>query len=228
MGKAIEEIALDNGHQIVMKMDAPGNHDENVEQLKKADAAIEFSHPDSAVGNLLWCFRTGIPVVCGTTGWLDKMEEVKNECIQMNGAFLYSSNFSIGVNLFFELNKTLAKLMKAHPAYDVKMEETHHIHKKDAPSGTAITLAQQILENFPSKKKWVNEEISGKESLAIISKRIDEVPGTHSVTYFSDIDEIEITHKAHSREGFAAGAVTAAKWLAGKKGMYSMKDVLGF
>lgn len=228
MGHAIEEIALRKEHEIVLKI-----HDQNLEtftaeNIKKADVAIEFTNPESAVKNILFCLANGVAVVCGTTGWLQDFQKVEEACNKENGGFLYASNFSIGVNIFFELNKKLASLMKDHPAYQVMMEETHHTHKKDAPSGTAITLAEQIIKTVPGKSKWVNTPTENKNELSIISKRIDEVPGTHSVKYTSSVDDIEIIHTAHNRQGFAEGAVLAAEFLKGKKGIYSMKEVLGF
>lgn len=228
MGKAIEEIAIDKGHQIILKMHHAASSDADILQLRQADVAIDFSHPDSAVQNILLCFENHIPVVSGTTGWLSALAEVEEKCKQKQGAFLYSSNFSIGVNLFFELNKKLSELMVKHSEYNVTLEETHHIHKKDAPSGTAITLAEQILENNPQKTKWVNHQETTGEDLTIISKRIDEVPGTHVVKYTSSIDDLEIKHTAHSRKGFATGAVIAAEFLNSKTGIFTMKDVLGF
>jgi 4-hydroxy-tetrahydrodipicolinate reductase len=227
MGKAIEEIALAKGHEVVLKIDMDNQHDLTPENLHKADVAIEFTGPHSAVNNLEKLFDAGIAVVSGSTGWLERWEEVKNYCEAKNGAFIYASNFSIGVNLFFELNTYLAKLMSNHPGYEVSLEEIHHTQKKDAPSGTAITLAEQVLQHIKAKKQWVNEAGSNKEDLVITSKRIDPAPGTHSIRYHSEIDDIEIIHTAHSRKGFAGGAVAAAEFLAGKKGIYTMKDVLG-
>jgi 4-hydroxy-tetrahydrodipicolinate reductase len=227
MGKAIEEIALQKGHEIVLKIDADNQHEFTAENLQKADVAIEFTGPHSAVENLKKCFDFGVAVVSGSTGWLEKWNEVKSHCESKNGSFIYASNFSIGVNLFFELNTYLAKLMSNHKEYDVMLEEIHHTQKKDAPSGTAITLAEQVMQHISNKKNWVNEEASNKEELSIISKRIDPAPGTHVIKYSSEIDDIEIIHTAHSRKGFAGGAVAAAEFLNGKKGIYTMKDVLG-
>ncbi|MFT4025168.1 MAG: dihydrodipicolinate reductase C-terminal domain-containing protein, partial [Flavihumibacter sp.] len=177
--------------------------------------------------NLMKLFSFHVPVVCGSTGWLDKYEAVEEYCLQQQGAFLYASNFSVGVNIFFEVNKRLAALMAPHPEYRLEVEEIHHTAKKDAPSGTAVTLAEQIIELIPRKKAWVNHGSNEEGDLAIISKRIDPAPGTHTVAYRSAIDDIEITHTAHNRTGFATGAVLAAEFLAGKKGIYSMKEVLG-
>lgn len=228
MGKAIEEVAIKKGHSIQLIIDQYNLADLNTENIKNVDVAIEFSNPDSAVKNILFCLEQGIPVISGTTGWLENMDKVKRNCEELSGTFLYASNFSIGVNIFFELNEALAKLMRPHNEYDVVMEEVHHTQKKDAPSGTAITLAQQIIQSSDSKQEWVNEMSSLPGDLSIISKRIDEVPGTHTVTYTSAIDDIEIKHTAHTRAGFAAGAVLAAEFVKDKKGVFGMKDVLGF
>lgn len=227
MGHAIEEIAIAKGHEIVLKIDAANTSDLNKENLSKADVAIEFTGPETAVNNILKCFDAGIPVVCGSTGWLDKLKAVEDYCKEKNGGFLYASNFSIGVNLFFELNKQLAKLMNAYTEYDVTIHEVHHTQKKDAPSGTAITLAEQLIENLKRKNSWVKDAASNTNELAITSERTDPAPGTHVIKYFSDIDDIEIIHTAHNRKGFAAGAVLAAEFLKGKKGIYSMNQVLG-
>jgi len=226
MGQAIEAIAQGRGHEIVHRIDINSSHLLEKEHLQQADVAIEFTTPETAYDNIIRCFEANVPVVCGTTGWLDKLPQVKSQCLEKHQAFLYASNFSVGVNIFFELNRRLAELMAPQSAYSVSMEEIHHTQKKDAPSGTAITLAEQILEKVPGKKGWVNEESSDPAQLAIISKRINPAPGTHTITYSSPIDDITITHTAHSREGFAAGAVTAAEWLKGKKGIFTMKDVL--
>lgn len=226
MGKAIEEIALQKGHEVVLKINIDNTDDLTSENLQKADVAIEFTGPESAVGNLKICFEAGVPVVCGSTGWLSKWDEVKQYCIDKNGSLVYASNYSVGVNLFFEVNKYLAQLMEAHQDYDVKLEEIHHTEKKDAPSGTAITLAEQVLEKISRKKSWINEEAKEGEQLEIVSKRIDPAPGTHKITYTSSIDDIEITHTAHNRKGFAGGAVLAAEFIVGRKGIFTMKDVL--
>jgi len=227
MGKAIEEIAVQKGHEVVLKIDADNQHEFNAANLQQADVAIEFTGPHSAVANLKKCFDFGVPVVSGSTGWLEKWNEVKDYCEQANGSLIYASNFSIGVNLFFELNNYLAKLMSHHPGYNVMLEEIHHTQKKDAPSGTAITLAEQVMQHISSKKNWVNEVSSNPEELSIISKRIDPAPGTHTIKYQSPVDDIEITHTAHNRVGFASGAIAAAAFLKGKTGIYTMKDVLG-
>lgn len=227
MGKAIEEIALQRGHQVVLKIDFDNQAAFTKENLQQADVAIEFTGPHSAADNVLRCLGYGVPLVCGSTGWLEKWNEAKKMCEEQNGTLLYASNFSVGVNLFFEINKYVAALMSKHPEYDVQMEEIHHTQKKDAPSGTAITLAEQVLEHITAKKKWVNESSRNAAELSIISKRIDPAPGTHSIRYTSAIDDIEIIHTAHSRKGFATGAILAAEFIAGKKGIFSMKEVLG-
>jgi 4-hydroxy-tetrahydrodipicolinate reductase len=228
MGKAIEEIAVQRNHTIVLKIDINNTDTFTKENLQQCDVAIEFTSPHSAVENISKCLDAGIPTISGSTGWLEQWPVIKNKCESLNGALLYASNFSVGVNIFFELNKKLAQLMSNQPDYEVSMGEIHHTQKKDAPSGTAITLAEQIMENIPAKKKWINDVAKYPNELSIISKRIDPAPGTHSIKYFSPIDEIEIIHTAHSRTGFATGAVLAAEFMAGKKGIYSMKDVLGF
>ncbi len=228
MGHAIEEIALEKGHEIVLRITDKNLEEFSEENIQKADVAIEFTNPESAVSNILFCLENGIPVVAGTTGWLSNLKTVEQKCLEKKGAFLYASNFSIGVNIFFELNKKLAMLMNSHPDYKIQLEEIHHTQKKDAPSGTAITLAEQIIKISPQKNKWINSAAAHENELSIISKRIDEVPGTHSIKYSSAIDDIEIIHTAHNRKGFALGAVLAAEFINGKKGIFSMKDVLGF
>ncbi|HEY8658331.1 MAG TPA: 4-hydroxy-tetrahydrodipicolinate reductase [Hanamia sp.] len=228
MGHAIEEIALQKGHQIVLRINDLNLEDLTKENIKKADVAIEFTNPESATSNILFCLDNNVPVVSGTTGWLSQLNIVEEKCKETKGAFLYASNFSIGVNIFFELNKKLAMLMKPHTNYEISLEEIHHTQKKDAPSGTAITLAEEIIQNSTQKNKWVNAETKNVNELCIISKRLDEVPGTHSVKYTSSIDDIEIIHTAHNRQGFAQGAVLAAEYIAHKKGIFSMKDVLNF
>lgn len=226
MGRMIEEIALQRGHQIVLKIDVSNQQDFIKESISNANVAIEFTGPDSAFENVMKCIEFGIPVVSGSTGWNNKLEEAKNNCREKNGSFLHTSNFSVGVNIFFEVNKLLSKLMASQQDYDVTMKEIHHTQKKDAPSGTAVTLAEQILSNISAKKTWVNHPANSKEQLSIISERIDPAPGTHSVKYSSEVDDIEIIHTAHSRKGFALGAVLAAEYISGKKGIFSMKDVL--
>ncbi len=235
MGNAIEELALKHGHELFLKIDSENCNEITASDIANADIALEFTAPDVAYSNVMKCFDANIPVVCGTTGWRDQLEEVENYCMNNNKAFFYSTNFSIGVNLFYELNILLAKLMNSQPQYDeVLLHESHHAGKLDSPSGTAISLANQIISQNGRIKKWVNyktdENVNlGKESegeLPIFSTREEDIPGTHIVKYFSDVDEIEIIHKALSREGFALGALTAAEWLKGKKGVFGMKDLL--
>ncbi len=231
MGKAIEGVVLREAeagtanNQVVLKIDS-GNF--TVADLKDADVAIDFSIPEAAVDNIYKCFEAGVPVVVGTTGWLNHLPEVKIKCTELNGTLFSASNFSIGVNIFFQLNKYLAKLMQQHPEYKLEMEEIHHTQKLDSPSGTAITLAQGIMETLPGKTQWVNEASDDETVVPIVSKRIEGVPGTHEISYRSAIDTIDIKHTAHSREGFARGAVRAAEWVAGRKGYYEMKDMLNF
>jgi 4-hydroxy-tetrahydrodipicolinate reductase len=233
MGKTLEKVALLRGHEVVLKIDVDNRSD--FDRLAEVDVAIEFTRPESAVLNLEKCLVAGTPVVCGTTGWLTEFDRISSLCKLNDGGFFYASNYSIGVNIFFEINRQLAKMMDGYPMYGVSMEEIHHTQKLDAPSGTAITLAQGIVENIMRKTSWVtNTEGSLSENpvtekdISILAKRIDPAPGTHVVRYDSPIDSIEITHTAHSREGFATGAVVAAEWLVGKKGVFSMKDLLGF
>jgi 4-hydroxy-tetrahydrodipicolinate reductase len=228
MGKAIEEVALKRGHEIVLRVSIENLEDNTPENIRAADIAIEFTGPDSAFDNIIRCMEAGVSVVSGSTGWLDRAEEVRRFCLKEGKAFIYASNFSVGVNIFFEVNKRLAALMASHPDYDVSLAEIHHTQKKDAPSGTAITLAEQILEKIGKKTRWVNHISDNLDELEIISQRIDPAPGTHRVIYRSDIDEIEIIHTAHNRQGFATGAVLAAEFIYNKKGIFSMKDVLGF
>jgi len=227
MGKAIESIAAERGHEIVLKINSQNLAEFTTENLQKADVAIEFTNPHSAVSNILQCLDAGVPLLCGSTGWLDHLPEIKKAVEEKNGAFLYASNFSVGVNIFFEVNKKLAQLMSRQSEYDVTIEEIHHTQKKDAPSGTAITLAEQVLKEVSRKTKWVNQASQNASELSIISKRIDPAPGTHSVKYTSAVDDIEIIHTAHSRGGFALGAVLAVEFIHDKKGMFSMQDVLG-
>lgn len=221
MGKVIERIALERGHEIVLKKSSVNSFD----GLETADAAIEFSIPDAAVKNISQALNLGIPVVSGTTGWLEQYHNIAKLCEEKNGAFIYGSNFSLGVNIFFELNSHLAKMMRTLNQYKVSMEEIHHTQKLDAPSGTAISLAKDIIAES-DYAGWAIENPK-PEDIFIDVKRIENVPGTHVVTYESEIDSIEIKHTAHNREGFALGAVIAAEWLAGKTGIYTMKDVLG-
>lgn len=227
MGKAIEEIAVSKGHEIVLKVNIDNLEDNTIENIKKADVVIEFTGPESAFENISRCIEAGVPVVSGSTGWLSKYDEAKKLCEEKNGSFLYASNFSVGVNIFFAVNERLAELMAAQPQYDVMIKEIHHTAKLDAPSGTAITLAEQVLERSSFKKNWVKEQGMKKDELSIFSERIDPAPGTHHVKYSSEIDEIEIIHTAHSRKGFAGGAVLAAEFIKDRKGIFSMRDVLG-
>ena len=226
MGKAIAALAIERGHIITLNIDADNEEDNTINALKTADVAIEFTNAATAAVHLKKCIDAGVPVVCGTTGWMDELKAVEDYCRIQQGTMLYASNFSIGVNIFFEINKTLAKLMAGHADYNVTLEEIHHTQKLDAPSGTAITLAEAILDDSATKKRWVNKTSKQIDELEIISKRIDPAPGTHSVKYNSIIDDIEIIHTAHSRKGFALGAVLAAEFIAGKKGVFSMNDVL--
>lgn len=226
MGKEIEQIALKRGHEIIAKVDVTNAASFSMDDLKKADAAIEFSMPDSAVSNIYKCFEANVPVVVGTTGWLKQLEEVKKNCADKKQGLFYASNFSIGVNVFFEVNKHLAKIMNNYTEYNVSMEEIHHIHKLDSPSGTGLSLANQILENVKRKKTWVEGDPKNESELQIIAKREGEVPGTHIVRYDSDVDQIEIKHTAHNRKGFALGAVLAAEFMKGKQGIYGMSDLL--
>ena len=234
MGQIIERFALERGHEIVLKINIDNVEDFTVSNLEKADVAIDFSAPDAAVDNIYKCFEAGVPVVVGTTGWYGKLQDIKNDCLSSNNALLYGSNFSIGVNLFFHLNKILAKLMNNYPYYDVQVEEIHHVQKLDSPSGTAITIAEGILENLNTKQKWVNvltdsngnsDDNIKADELLIESHRIDSVPGTHTVIYDSEVDTIEFKHTAHNRNGFALGAVLAAEWIKDKKGFYSVQDM---
>lgn len=226
MGKAIEEIALQKGHEIVLRISRNNLEQFNLGNIQQADVCIEFSTPETAFKNITTCLEAGVPVVCGTTAWLHHLQEAEAICLKNNTAFLFASNFSIGVNLFFKFNEILAGIMANYAEYNVSMEEIHHTQKKDAPSGTAVTLAEGILAKQPLKKQWVNVASTRAEDLVIISKRIDPAPGTHTINYDSEIDSISITHTAHNRKGFASGALMAAEFLVGKKGVYTMKDVL--
>jgi len=221
MGKVIEKIALQRGHEIVLRK---GSSD-SFEGITNADVAIDFSVPSSAVSHISECLNQNIPVISGTTGWLENYDEMVHLCQAKNGSFIYASNFSLGVNIFFELNNYLAKMMKNLKDYNVSMEEIHHTQKLDAPSGTAISLANGIIENT-DYVNWTLENPC-KNEIHIDAKRIENIPGTHAVFYDSKVDQIEIKHTAHSREGFALGSVIAAEWLMGKKGVFTMKDVLG-
>lgn len=227
MGHMIEEVALQRGHEVVVKINIENTEDFTKENISKADVAIEFTGPSTAYDNIKKCIDFGVPVVSGSTGWNSRLDEVKDYIKGKKGSFLHTSNFSIGVNIFFEVNKLLAKLMASHPEYDIALKEIHHTAKLDAPSGTAVTLAQQVLATVPRKVNWVNNRSEKPEELSIISERIDPAPGTHFVKYTSEIDDIEIIHTAHNRKGFALGAVQAAEYISDKKGIFSMQEVLG-
>lgn len=228
MGKAIEQIALDRGHRVVSIIDVNNPEEFQSAGFGSADVAIEFTTPATAFDNYMKCFAAGVPVVSGTTGWTDRLGEIREMCEKEGKTFFYASNFSIGVNIFFALNKHLAKIMNSFPAYDISITETHHIHKLDAPSGTAITLAEGILENVDRKECWTLETAGQPSDLPIHAIREGEVPGIHEVTYESDVDTISIKHDAKSRAGFALGAVVAAEFTAGKKGFLGMDDMLRF
>ena len=234
MGKIIEKIALDRKHEIVLKIDHDNQHELTTENLQKADVAIEFSTPATVLGNIEHCFNAGVPIVVGTTGWHNQLDQIKQQCKEGGNSFIYGTNFSVGVNIFFHINKILARLMNKQPYYDVQIEEIHHIQKLDAPSGTAITIAEGIINNLDAKKQWVNvltdtnepvDDNAKADDVLIESYRIDSVPGTHTVIYDSEVDTIEIKHTAHNRNGFALGAVLAAEWIPGKKGFFSVEDM---
>lgn len=220
MGKMIEQIAISRNHEIIAKID----NEFTAKDIAGADVAIDFSVPSAAFGNITSCLENGVPVISGTTGWLDNYDKAVDLCHRQKGAFIYASNFSLGVNIFFQLNEYLARMMSNLEEYQVSMEEIHHTQKLDAPSGTAITLAEGIIKNS-SKTGWQLDK-AGDNEIPITAKRIENVPGTHSIRYSGKVDDIEITHTAHSREGFALGAVIAAEWIIGKTGVFSMKDVL--
>lgn len=226
MGKAIETIALERGHEVILKITSQNLQDFTIEKLQQADVAIEFTNPHSAVDNIKLCIDAHVPVVCGSTGWYEQLNELKEYCVTHNGALLYASNFSIGVNILFEINERLATLMAQQPTYKLSINEIHHTQKKDAPSGTAISLAEGILKNNPNKTAWTLGDTQNTHEIGIISERIDPAPGTHVVSYTSPIDDIEIKHTAHNRIGFATGAVVAAEFLSTKKGIFTMRDVL--
>ena len=226
MGHIIEKTALARGHNIILKINQNNIDELNIENLKKADVIIDFSTPESAKTNIILSIDANKPIVSGTTGWLNDLKEVKDYCNINNGTFLYSSNFSLGVNLFFELNKNLAKLMKKHQQYQINLTEIHHSEKLDTPSGTAISLAEQIISESNIKNKWTLNTKNSDEELKINAQRKRNITGTHSVNYKSEIDSISITHEAHSRDGFALGAVIAAEWIISKKGVFCMHDVL--
>ena len=225
MGKTIEKIAVERGHSIIGKIDIQNRADMDLLQPSDVDVAIEFSSPESALQNIKYCLEKGWPVVSGTTGWLEYKTEIESLCKQKNGAFFYASNYSIGVNIFFRLNRQLARFMKGQ-GYKASMTEVHHIHKVDAPSGTAITLAEGVLDEINDLNGWKLAPENGPDYLQIVSEREGEVPGTHIVRYDSDVDQIEISHTAHSRAGFALGAVISGEWLPGKHGVFGMDDLL--
>ena len=227
MGRAIEPLARAAGHDILLKIDSGNRADLTRKQLAEADVAIEFTHPEQAVGNLRFCLECGVPVVCGTTGWYGEYDSVSMQFEKEGGALLTATNFSIGVNLFFAANRYLAQLMARYPDYRADIHEVHHTRKRDAPSGTAITTAEGILPHHPAYRAWYKGSTEQPDLLPVTSDRIDDVPGTHIVTYRSAIDDISLAHTAHSREGFAKGALLAAEWLVGKRGVYTIQDVLG-
>jgi 4-hydroxy-tetrahydrodipicolinate reductase len=226
MGKEIGKIAQSRGHEIGLIIDIDNPHELTIENLQKCDVAIEFTIPATAVDNYYKCFEAGIPVVSGTTGWLSRRDEVQTRCLETNGTFFYGSNFSVGVNLFFELNRKLAELMAPHPDYKPEITEVHHTQKLDAPSGTGLSLAEDIIGILPDIEKWVEKDPPAQNELLIRSERVGEVPGIHTIRYDSEIDFIEITHSAKSRKGFALGAVLAAEYSLDKKGILTMKDLL--
>jgi 4-hydroxy-tetrahydrodipicolinate reductase len=228
MGKTIEKLALENGHKVVLIIDVDSEDEFSDENLRRVDVAIEFTTPESAFANIAKCINSGVPVVSGTTGWLDRYDEIVELCKTENGAFFYASNFSLGVNIMFKLNQYLANLMKNFPEYEISIDETHHIHKIDAPSGTAISLANAIIQMNKRKKSWVKGLTDEKAKIGIESHRIGENPGVHVVKYDSPIETIEISHLSKSREGLAMGALTAASFLIGKSGVFTMDDLLNF
>lgn len=228
MGKEIEQICLERHHTVPLIIDIQNQHDFTSENLKKVDVAIEFSRPETTVTNIRKCFAADIPVVCGTTGWLEHFDTIKQECMNGGKAFFYASNYSLGVNIFFKVNQYLARIMNNFPQYEVEMEEVHHTQKLDAPSGTAISLAKDIIANLERKNHWQLDSQDGTDALKITAIRRDPVPGIHTITYDSAVDFIEMTHSAKSRKGFAFGAVLAAEFVKGKKGIFSMDDLLKF
>ena len=235
MGQIIEQFATERGHDVVLKVNADNLEELTVSNLKNADVAIDFSTPDSVLQNIALCFDAGVAIVVGTTGWYGRLQEVKNQCIEGNNTLLYASNFSVGVNVFFFVNRVLAKIMNRYPQYEVQVEEIHHTEKLDSPSGTAMSIAEGIIGELNRKNEWVNELIGSHselitkpDQLLIESHRIEDVPGTHTVIYSSEVDDIEFKHKAHSRAGFALGAVLAAEWVHGKNGFYNVTDMFDF
>ena len=228
MGQQIEEIALERKHKIVACIDSEQDWEKYADKLKKADVALEFSTPNTVLANIEKCFERNLPVVVGTTGWHESLQKFKNQCVATNQTLLYASNISLGVNIFFALNRVLAKIMNGYEEYDIRIDEIHHRGKKDSPSGTAITLADDIIKQLSRKESWINAVSDKIEELSIQSARVDNIIGTHSVTYLSDLDKIEITHTSHNRKNFAIGAVKAAEWLMGKQGFFSINDMLNF
>jgi len=238
MGRIVEKIATDRQHEIVLKIDYDNIDELTPENLSKADVAIEFSTPATVLNNIEKCFEAGVPIVVGTTGWYNELPQIKERCLEGGHALIYASNFSVGVNVFFFVNKVLAKLMNNYPYYDVQVEEIHHTQKLDAPSGTGITIAEGIIENLDRKDEWVNvvsndddnaaDDNIAPNQLLIESFRINSVPGTHTVLYDSEVDTIEFKHTAHNRNGFALGAVIAAEWIQPKKGFFEAKDMFNF
>lgn len=228
MGKEIEQIAVQRGHQIGLKINSSNSSDITKENIKNTDVIIEFSRPEFAKDNILFAIENNVPIVVGTTGWYEDYDFLKSQALGKSGTLLTATNFSVGVNIFFKINEYLAKIMNTQDAYDVYMKEIHHTQKLDAPSGTALTLAQQIIHNIDRKTKWTDKKTLDKSELTITSERVDPAPGTHSITYTSEIDDIEITHTAHNRKGFAFGSVLAAEFVKDKKGIFTMNDVLQF
>ena len=235
MGQIIEQFAMERGHDVVLKVNADNLEELTVSNLKNADVAIDFSTPDCVLQNIALCFDAGVAIVVGTTGWYGRLQEVKNQCVEGNNTLLYASNFSVGVNVFFFVNRVLAKIMNRYPQYEVQVEEIHHTEKLDSPSGTAMSIAEGIIGELNRKNEWVNELIGSHselitkpDQLLIESHRIEDVPGTHTVIYSSEVDDIEFKHKAHSRAGFALGAVLAAEWVNGKNGFYNVTDMFDF
>lgn len=226
MGQMIDQLATQKGHNIVARINIDNRSVLSELDASSVDVAIDFSQPSAAVDNIYWCMNHGIPAVVGTTGWLDRKPEVDAHCQKTGGTYLYASNFSIGVNIFFKVNRYLAKLMNHQDGYDIDMKEVHHTQKLDAPSGTAITLAEDIISEVDRIKIWSGQQSEDKTALPIISERVDPTPGTHSIHYHSRIDSIEIKHTAHGREGFATGAILVAEWIGDKKGVLSMEDFL--
>ena len=227
MGKEIEQVALERGHEVVLRIDLNNPGDLNTDSAAKADVAIEFTSPGSVVENLYKCFDLGLPVVTGTTGWHERLGEVREKCLDGGNSLLYASNFSLGVNLFFALNEQFARMMESFPEYEVSMKEVHHTRKLDAPSGTAVTLAELLIKELSRKSQWSLGEKADSKSIGIEAIREGDVTGIHQVKYESDIDFIELSHHAKNRKGFATGAVMAAEFLPGKKGIFSMRDLLG-